>query len=64
MEVWKSAVETKTAEWIKRGALPQVAHKRALKAARALHPAHKQAVAQRVELADCAIQTTGEFHSL
>lgn len=64
MEVWKSAVETKKAELIGKGWKPEVAAKRALKAARHLHPAHRTATARRIEMADTAQVMTGQFHSM
>ena len=63
MNVWKMAVETKTAELIGKGVLPAVAAKRARKACRHLHPQAKQATARKLAHADDRYTMTGKTDS-
>lgn len=64
MNEWKTAVSTKTAELIGKGWTAENAAKRARKACKHLHPAHKVATARRIEAADMAATMTGKFHSM
>lgn len=63
MKDWKLAVAAKTAELISQGILPNIAARRARKACRHLHPAHKTALTRRLHLADARFKATGEINS-
>jgi hypothetical protein len=63
MNNWKSAVEAKKAELIGKGVSPKVANRRALKACRHLHPAHKVATARKLAHADDRFALTGKTDS-
>jgi|GEM_PF-3533567 len=63
MNDWKLAVEEKKADWISRGVSPEVAARRARKACRHLHPAHKSAVGRRLALADARFESTRKLDS-
>ena len=64
MNAYKTAVTTKTTELIGKGWQPEAATKRARKACKHLHPAHKAATARRIRAADVASTLTGTFHDM
>ena len=63
MNNWKMAVEAKTAEFISKGVLPEVAARRARKACKHLHPAHKRATLRNLKLADTRYDATTKVDS-
>ncbi len=60
---WKLAVEAKTAKLVSQGLSPDVASRRARKACRHLHPAHKRATVRKLSFADARFEATGKFDS-
>ena len=63
MNQWKLAIEAKTAELVSQGILPGVAARRARKACKHLHPAHKQAAVRKLHFADARYEATGKLDS-
>jgi hypothetical protein len=63
MNQWKLAVEAKTEALIAQGVSPEVAARRARKACRHLHPAHKRATTRKLHFADARFSATGKIDS-